>query len=106
MSDRAQRIRVVIDDREDRSGLPHILRLLEDVDVSVRRLSLGDYEVDGKFLFERKTVFNSLSFRSFLGSARQGPPNCWRSSGMWKVMMAGLEDFSSVSGIVQDRGQA
>ncbi|MEK6776431.1 MAG: ERCC4 domain-containing protein [bacterium] len=56
MPDRAQRIRVVIDDRESRSGLLHILRSLKEVDVSVRRLSLGDYEVDGKFLFERKTM--------------------------------------------------
>lgn len=66
MSDREQRIRVVIDDREDRSGLPHILRSLKDVDVSVRRLSLGDYEVDGRFLFERKTLLD------FVVSIRDG----------------------------------
>jgi len=55
MEDR-RKISVIIDDRECRSGLPEFLRVFEDVDVSVRRLSLGDVEVDGRFLFERKTL--------------------------------------------------
>ncbi len=66
MSEGIRRIRVVIDDRESRCGLPDILRSFEDIDVSISRLPLGDYEVDGKFLFERKTLLD------FVVSIRDG----------------------------------
>jgi ERCC4-type nuclease len=47
---------VVVDDRESGSGVLQALRDLEDVTVSVQRLPLGDYLVDGRILFERKTL--------------------------------------------------
>ncbi|NOY52105.1 MAG: hypothetical protein GXP58_00620 [Deltaproteobacteria bacterium] len=56
MSDDCRKVSVVIDDREARSGLPEILGSLEEVEVSFRRLPLGDYVVDGLFLFERKRL--------------------------------------------------
>jgi len=56
MFEDGRKISVVIDDREARSGLPEILAALEEVETSFRRLSVGDYEVDGRFLFERKSL--------------------------------------------------
>ena len=49
-------IRVIADDREAGTGVVEALRSLPDVELSVARLTLGDYEIDGKLLFERKTL--------------------------------------------------
>jgi len=51
-------IAIAVDDREVRSSVPDILRGREDVVVSVRRLPLGDYEIDGGLLIERKTLLD------------------------------------------------
>jgi len=48
--------RIVVDDRETRCGIVEILETIESVSVTVKRLTCGDYEVDGKLLFERKTL--------------------------------------------------
>ncbi len=45
-----------VDDREDGSGTAAALREMTGVEVVVTRLPLGDYEVDRRFLFERKTL--------------------------------------------------
>ncbi len=49
-------IRIVVDDREQRSGMVEILATTESVSVSINRLACGDYEVDDKLLFERKAL--------------------------------------------------
>jgi len=49
---------VVVDDRETGSGVLRALRDLENVTVAVQRLPLGDYLVDGRILFERKTLLD------------------------------------------------
>jgi DNA excision repair protein ERCC-4 len=49
-------VRIAVDDREARSPVLPALRELEDVAVSIRRLPVGDYRVDGSLLVERKTV--------------------------------------------------
>ena len=49
-------VSIVVDDREAGSGVLRALRDLEGVRVAVQRLRLGDYEVDGRILFERKTL--------------------------------------------------
>ena len=49
-------IRVVADDREATSGVVDALRLHSDCDVEIRRLRLGDYQVGGRLIFERKTL--------------------------------------------------
>ena len=48
-------MRIIVDDRERRSG---IVRLLEDAECSihVQRLLYGDYLIDGKLVVERKTA--------------------------------------------------
>lgn len=48
-------IPIVIDDREPHS-VAEALQALPDCHVSVQRLSLGDYQVDDRLLFERKTL--------------------------------------------------
>ncbi|MGD8589939.1 MAG: ERCC4 domain-containing protein [Chromatiales bacterium] len=54
----------VVDDREVRSGMVELLRAVGGVKVEVRRLELGDYEVDGRLLVERKTLQDlSLSIK-------------------------------------------
>lgn len=51
------RIRVVADDREARSGVVQALRARDDVAVSVARLPVGDYRIEGgRVLIERKTL--------------------------------------------------
>lgn len=47
---------VQVDDRESAGPIVDLLRQSPDFHVTVARLKLGDYLVDGRFLFERKTV--------------------------------------------------
>jgi ERCC4-type nuclease len=47
---------VVADDRDAAGPVVAYLRTVSDVRLEVRRLVTGDYEVDGQFLFERKTL--------------------------------------------------
>ncbi|MBD3383605.1 nuclease [candidate division KSB1 bacterium] len=47
---------VIVDDREARSGILQHLGKLEKTTVAVQRLPVGDYLVDNRLLFERKTV--------------------------------------------------
>ncbi len=49
-------IPLVVDDRETRSALFACLRDAPAFAVTVERLPVGDYRVDGRFLFERKTL--------------------------------------------------
>ncbi len=49
-------IRVVADHRERPSGVPELLALRAGVDVSFARLPVGDYKIDDRILFERKTI--------------------------------------------------
>ena len=49
-------VHVRADHREIGSGTVVALRAMPDVTVSVVSLSLGDYEVDGRLLFERKAL--------------------------------------------------
>ncbi len=49
---------VVIDDRERSSGVIESLATTEGISVEVRRLKLGDYDVAGRLLVERKTAFD------------------------------------------------
>lgn len=45
-----------VDDRESAGPIVDLLRQSPDFHVTVARLKLGDYLVDGRFLFERKTM--------------------------------------------------
>ena len=47
---------IEVDDRESAGAVLPVLRECGDFHVSVMRLPLGDYRVDGRFLFERKTL--------------------------------------------------
>ncbi|MCL4181674.1 MAG: nuclease [Verrucomicrobia bacterium] len=49
-------VRVVADDRESRSSVCERLAARLDVRLEVGRLEVGDYEVEGEWRFERKTV--------------------------------------------------
>lgn len=48
--------RIVVDSRERRSGLPELLASHDHVDLSFAELAVGDYVVDDRAVFERKTV--------------------------------------------------
>ncbi|HQU17366.1 MAG TPA: ERCC4 domain-containing protein [Gammaproteobacteria bacterium] len=52
----ADRIPILVDDRECRSGVVQALHASGGFDVSVQRLPVGDYLVDDRFLFERKSL--------------------------------------------------
>ncbi len=49
---------VMVDDREMSAGVVTALRLLPDVEVQIKRLLVGDYVVDNRCVFERKTVLD------------------------------------------------
>lgn len=49
-------IRVLANDREAGGGVVTAWRQMADVEVEVCRLKLGDYETDGRCVFERKTM--------------------------------------------------
>ena len=48
--------RIAADDRERNSGVPAALSRHPDVELSIRRLPLGDYQVDDTLIVERKTL--------------------------------------------------
>ena len=52
----AYSVSVVVDDRESSSSVLRALREIADVKVTTQRLLLGDYLIDGRILFERKTL--------------------------------------------------
>lgn len=49
-------MRITVDDRERNSGVIEHLQAIQDVEVDVDRLLLGDYLVDHRLVFERKTI--------------------------------------------------
>ena len=59
-------IQIIADDRESQSPVIEALRSQKGTDVTVRRLSLGDYLLDERLLFERKTL------RDFAVSLKDG----------------------------------
>jgi ERCC4-type nuclease len=49
-------INITADDRECRSDVIKSLSGIENVDLSIRRLSMGDYQIDNRLIVERKTI--------------------------------------------------
>lgn len=56
MNNQREMLRIEVDDRESASLVLPALRECGDFNVSVTRLPLSEYRVDGRFLFERKTL--------------------------------------------------
>jgi ERCC4-type nuclease len=51
-------IAVIADDRERKCGVVRSLSEMKNVSVKIKRLSLGDYIVDRRLVFERKTLID------------------------------------------------
>ena len=49
-------IHIIADDRERKSDVIQSLMDMEDVTISINRLSIGDYCADNRLVFERKTL--------------------------------------------------
>lgn len=49
-------IHIIADDRESKSEVIESLMQIENVVVSISRLSMGDYQVDNRLIVERKTI--------------------------------------------------
>ena len=49
-------INIIADDRECKSEVIQSLLQIEDIDVTIRRLTMGDYQIDDRLLVERKTL--------------------------------------------------
>ena len=49
-------INIIADDREYKSEVIESLMDIENVDVNIRRLSMGDYQIDSRLIVERKTL--------------------------------------------------
>lgn len=54
-------VRIRVDDREPRSQLLSVLRQAPNMEITVERLSVGDYEVDGQLIVERKTLLDLVA---------------------------------------------
>ena len=55
------RILIIADDRERVSGIPALLERMPDVELRIKRLTLGDYLVDHSVLIERKSAVDFSS---------------------------------------------
>ncbi len=67
-------INIVADDREANSGVLDALKHHPERTVRIARMRLGDYQVGGRLLFERKTLRDlaeSIIDGRFLGQARR-----------------------------------
>ncbi|MDZ7663635.1 ERCC4 domain-containing protein [Thiohalophilus sp.] len=77
-------VSIIADDREARGGMIDILRGMPEFSVGVERLSVGDYRVDNRFLFERKTlpdlVASIASGRLFQQALRLAGVESWRTA--------------------------
>ncbi len=49
-------IQVLADDRESQSGVVEALNQIPDVEVQIQRLTTGDYRIQNRWCFERKTI--------------------------------------------------
>ena len=49
-------INIIADDRECKSDVIMSLSEIENVDISIQRLSVGDYQIDNRLIVERKTL--------------------------------------------------
>ncbi len=49
-------INIIADDREHKSEVIKSLMGIENVEVCIRRLSMGDYQIDNRLIVERKTL--------------------------------------------------
>jgi DNA excision repair protein ERCC-4 len=49
-------IHIIADDRECKSEVIEFLSQIEEVEVSTRRLTMGDYQIDNRLIVERKTL--------------------------------------------------
>ena len=49
-------INIIADDRECKSDVIESLDQIEDVNISIRRLSMGDYQIANRMIVERKTL--------------------------------------------------
>jgi len=49
-------IHIIADDRECKSEVIQSLLQIENVDITIRRLTIGDYQIDNRLLVERKTL--------------------------------------------------
>ena len=56
MSKNDHTVRITADDREQKSDVIQFLSVIEHVNVSIRRLSIGDYQIDNRLIVERKTL--------------------------------------------------
>lgn len=54
-------IRIIVDDRESRCPVIDVFREDKSVEILIRRLPIGDYEIDGRLLVERKTLLDFVS---------------------------------------------
>jgi len=60
------KIQIIMDHREGQSNMYRALQSFNDVSVSIEHLPLGDYQVNDRLLFERKT------FEDFAASIKDG----------------------------------
>jgi len=61
MADRDESVRIIVDSRESRSGVPERLARLPGVTTETRELSSGDYVIEGVLAIERKDATDFIN---------------------------------------------
>lgn len=98
--DRGRPITVLIDDRERGCSAAAEMEALSDFSCTYQRLELGDYQVDGKLLVERKTL------RDFVASIEDGRifRQAWRmAGGEWQPLLILEGRASTLNGCAMRR---
>jgi len=89
-------VRIVADDRERAGGVIGELRRLEGVRLEVRRLAVGDFLVEDRFLVERKTLADFA--QSVVDARLFKQVRCWRQTDavgfcFWKAALRICPEF-------------
>jgi DNA excision repair protein ERCC-4 len=98
-------VHIVVDDREQASGVPDALAAHPDVSVDVTRLRFGDYHIERRVVVERKTAVDFAAslidgrlFRQAAALAArldravlllQGTEADWQGTGVWREARQG-----------------
>ncbi|MFP4611669.1 MAG: ERCC4 domain-containing protein [Thiohalophilus sp.] len=89
-------VSIVADDREARGGVIDVLHDMPEFSVRIERLPVGDYRVDNRFLFERKTlpdlVASIASGRLFQQALRLAGVRSWRTAMILEGTAREIED--------------
>ncbi len=88
-------IKIIMDNREGRSGMLQALQSFDDISLSIEHLALADYKVNDHLLFERKTF---IDFAASIKDGRLFSQAC-------KLVQSSTRGIIILEGVAQDFAQ-